>query len=241
MLRIPKPRAAINTSRAARSVRRVAGLAIDKIGWMIDSLFDLRYGTDTTGIIQLRDLTIHSPHLKNGTFYEATPTKLVHLALRALQIEYGKYLFLDFGSGKGRTLLLASHYPFAEVVGLEFAEALHRVAENNIAIYRDPRQRCKKIRSVCIDATEYSIPCTNIVAYFFNPFDESIFAQVLANMPNFDEKGYTLFLIYCQTHCSLLLDRAPLLPHKMNLDIPFIWTRRPGWISTMSIYSNRPF
>ena len=226
---------------AIRAVRRVGGLAVDQVAWKIDSIFDLRYGTDTTGTIQLKDLKINSANSEHGTFYEPTPTRVVHHALRALQIEYKEYVFIDFGSGKGRTLLLASHYPFAEIIGLEFAEALHRTAERNIAKYRDRRQNCTKIRSICIDAAQYPVPCTNLVAYFYNPFDENVLTQVLDNMPRFDASGYKIFIVYCQAHHSPLLDCTPLVPYKMILKLPHIWTRRPGWISTLRVYSNRPF
>src|SRR5262249_49389795 len=141
----------------------------------------------------------------------------------------------------GRALLLASHYPFAEILGLEFAESLHRTAEKNIATYRDRRQKCTKIQSICIDAAEYPVPSTNLVAYFFNPFDEAVFARVLDNMSGFDRKSYQVFIVYCQALYSLPLDRAPLVPYKTSLTVPHIWTRRPGWISTLNIYSNRPF
>jgi hypothetical protein len=41
--------------------------------------------------------------------------------LAALPIAYDKFAFVDCGSGKGRTLLIASEFPFKFIIGVEFA------------------------------------------------------------------------------------------------------------------------
>jgi predicted O-methyltransferase YrrM len=50
--------------------------------------------------------------------------------------------FIDFGSGKGRALWMASEYPFRQLIALEFSPELHRIAEANITRYFSPTQRC---------------------------------------------------------------------------------------------------
>jgi hypothetical protein len=55
-------------------------------------------------------------------------------------------------------------------VGVEFSEALHRMAEANIRVYRRSRPKCFAIQSVCVDAAEWAIPGEPTVFFLYNPF-----------------------------------------------------------------------
>ena len=90
--------------------------------------------------------------------------------------------FVDMGSGKGRALLLTSHYPFKEIISVEFSENLYKIASSNISIYKDKLQQCYRIQSVCEDVTDFEIPKEKIVFYLFNPFDDHIMRTVLSNI-----------------------------------------------------------
>jgi hypothetical protein len=89
--------------------------------------------------------------------------------------------FIDYGSGKGRALLLASHYPFAQILGLEFAVELHHTALRNIQRYRSRVvQECKAIRLILADATQFRPPAGDLVVLFHNPFTRPLVEKVLA-------------------------------------------------------------
>ncbi len=77
----------------------------------------------------------HSP-------YQPTDPALFQEIMASLPIEFEQFAFVDLGSGKGRTLLMASEYPFKRIVGVELIAELHRAAEENIRDYRSPTQRC---------------------------------------------------------------------------------------------------
>jgi tRNA G46 methylase TrmB len=77
----------------------------------------------------------HSP-------YQPTDPALFQEIMASLPIEFEQFTFVDLGSGKGRTLLMASEYPFKRIVGVELIAELHRAAEENIRDYRSPTQRC---------------------------------------------------------------------------------------------------
>src|SRR5262249_10509488 len=139
-----------------------------------------------------------------------------------------------------RNLLLASRYPFREIIGIEFSHELHQIAENNIAIYKDRRQKCRRIGSICVDAADYVPPATNLVAFFFNPFSDVVFADVLNNMWEFGKGAHKLCIIYCEARCSSLLENSRLVPYQKQLTLPYIFTRRPGWINSLKVYSNFP-
>jgi len=45
--------------------------------------------------------------------------------LEKLSINHSEFTFIDFGSGKGRVLFLASEYPYKKIIGVELARMLH--------------------------------------------------------------------------------------------------------------------
>ena len=123
--------------------------------------------------------TFHSP-------YQPTEPALFHemiADLRALiSIDFHEFVFVDLGSGKGRTLLMAGNYPFKRIVGVELLPALNQIAEENLAKYRGASQKCFTIESVCADAGEFVFPDEPMVIYLFNPFPETGLRRVLGNL-----------------------------------------------------------
>src|SRR5262249_8796002 len=88
--------------------------------------FDARFGVDTAGEVRLTDAGIAAADAARGNLlYRAVWTSLCCRALEALQIDHSRFTFVDYGSGKGKAMLLASNYPYAKIVGLEYAPTLH--------------------------------------------------------------------------------------------------------------------
>src|SRR5215831_4141539 len=81
----------------------------------LDRSFDRQWGTDTTGVILLRDLSITSPHAVDGAWYEPASGKVLAQMLAYLPVDFRRFTFIDFGSGKGRVLFLATAYGFARI------------------------------------------------------------------------------------------------------------------------------
>ena len=65
--------------------------------------------------------------------------------LRALDIDYSDFVFVDYGSGKGRTLLVAAEFPFKKIVGVEIAQELHAIAGKNVDQYRGNNRKCARV------------------------------------------------------------------------------------------------
>ena len=51
-----------------RKAKRLADLVLDELRWKIDGIFDVKYGTNTSRIVQLKDLSIGL----SGTYYRMT-------------------------------------------------------------------------------------------------------------------------------------------------------------------------
>ena len=142
--------------------------------------FDRRYGTETSTFADLKALDIASEHKRHGERYQPSPVYSLRRLLRRLRIDYPAFSFIDFGSGKGRTLLIAGELPFKKVIGVEFSRELHVLAERNIERY--PRRGAGTVQAVHADASQFEPPPDNLVLYFFNPFNHPVLSQVLANI-----------------------------------------------------------
>jgi SAM-dependent methyltransferase len=142
-------------------------------------VWDRLHRVNSSKVLELGDLDIPSENVRHGVRYQATPPGIFRRMISDLDIPYEQFNFIDFGSGMGRTLLLASEFPFRRIIGVEFSPELHRIAERNIQSFRG-RQNCFEIRSVCIDAAQYRLPPGNAVSYFYLPFHEPVMRSVLA-------------------------------------------------------------
>lgn len=140
--------------------------------------FDEQFQTETEEISEIGSLDVHSPTAKYGKRYEPSAPRLVRRILSGLKIRYGDFMFLDFGAGKGRVLLIASEFPFARIVGIEFSAQLVKAARQNVSRYRSPLQKTLQIDVLLADVTEYEVPNAPLVCYFYNPFHNPILEQV---------------------------------------------------------------
>jgi hypothetical protein len=159
--------------------------------------FDLQYGVETSTRVHPTDLKIDSPNWIYAGGYWPTPTEVVRGTLSALTIRYEDFVFVDFGSGKGRVLLQASDFPFRRIIGVEFSSELHNIAVSNIKRYKNDRQKCREIESVCMDFTHFEIPREPLVAFLYNPSSEAIMATLANNMArSLIENPRKLWVIY---------------------------------------------
>ena len=148
-----------------------------------DADYDWDHHVNTTSAaVGWRDRLLgvfHSP-------YQPTEPALFHAMLDGLQgtaaLDFRGFTFLDLGSGKGRTLLMASDYPFRRIVGVELLPALHQIAQDNLSRYKNKSQKCFALEVICADATTLTMPDEPMVMYLFNPFPEAGLRRVMANL-----------------------------------------------------------
>ena len=110
------------------------------------TVFDRRAGVHTMGRVTVEELGL-SP--EKSVRYEATPVSFFHSAVSKLALDYSTTVFIDFGSGKGRTLLLAGQYPFHSIIGIEISPALCEIAQNNINRYLAHYKIAPKFSVIC--------------------------------------------------------------------------------------------
>jgi SAM-dependent methyltransferase len=150
------------------------------------SSFDRDHGVDTDGDFDgwtyLSDLNIPSSNWIHGNNYAAIEPERFRAILLSLALRFEDFVFVDFGSGKGRALLMASEFPFKKIVGIEFAPELHGAAQRNIAKFRLAERRCEVVESVCMDFLEFALPPEPSVLFLFDPCDESVLAKLMSNL-----------------------------------------------------------
>jgi SAM-dependent methyltransferase len=147
------------------------------------SRFDSRHGTDTGGIIPLSSFSIDNPNWIHGVRYAPTSPQGFADSLSLLNLSSDSYkdlTFIDIGAGKGATLLYAADLGFKQVIGIEFVEELHKIAEKNLSVYPSAQNIGK---SVCADASLYEMPDSPLVAFFNYPFSsQQLMDKVISNI-----------------------------------------------------------
>jgi hypothetical protein len=175
-------------------------------------VFDWRHGISTCGNAKLTGLTIVGDNASQGVFYHPSHPKFLFEAVGALQIDFEKHTFVDLGSGKGRVILVASEFPFREVVGVEFARELHEVACENVRSYRSASQKCKAVRTLHADASDFEFPTTPLVLFLFNPFGRSVFRTVLHNLQrSIDKHPREVIVMYAAPFHGDLIEQETVL------------------------------
>lgn len=144
-----------------------------------DRKFDERHGVDTAGHVAFVALDAQTEDEEGGFDYWPTPIQSFKALLARLPDDYRDYTFVDYGSGKGRTLLMAAELPFKRVLGVELAKSLSDVATDNIRAFRSDESICRDVESVCVDATKFPIPDGPCFFYFYCPFYADTLGQVL--------------------------------------------------------------
>ena len=144
--------------------------------------FDRQHGVETTKRVHLTDLEIDSPNWIYADGYWPTPPHVFEDALSGLTSKFENLVFIDFGSGKGRVLLMASEFPFRKIIGVEFADELHAIAEDNIRRYQSSTQKCRDVTSVCADFTQFPIPSEPLFVFLYNPSSLEITSALARNL-----------------------------------------------------------
>jgi predicted RNA methylase len=144
-----------------------------------DRAFDAERRIDTAAWVRTPDLVTDSPNRQFAVRYQPSSAEEFGRLMGMLDVDHRDFVFVDYGSGKGKVLMLAAAYPFKQIVGVEFSPPLVEVARENIATLGADAAR---IETLVADATEFEPPLEPLVLYFFNPFGLAVLRPVLARI-----------------------------------------------------------
>ena len=189
-----------------------------------DMEYDWEHRVNTTsGTVGWRERLLgvfHSP-------YQPTDPALFREMMASLPIDFREFTFVDLGSGKGRTLLMASEYPFRRIVGVEILLELDRAAAQNIREYKSTTQRCAEIETVCADAREYVPPEEPLVLYLFNPLPEAALREVIRRAEQSGtENPKPLWIVYHNPLLETVLAESDWLARAGGTERYVVYQRR---------------
>lgn len=159
--------------------------------------FDLEHHIETSHRVHATDLRVNSRNWMDGTNYEPVSVELIREAIAALPINPAEFTFIDFGSGKGRALFVASEFAFARIIGIEYAPELHEAACRNLQSYRSETQKCRRIEPICQDMTTFHFPEGPLVLFFNNPAFESVMQTMAANIAALSQPCWVVYATPC--------------------------------------------
>jgi SAM-dependent methyltransferase len=195
-----------------RSLLSPAARDVEKHRAEVDASFDHLNDVDTGGIIRPASDAVIGANWAQGVSYQAVDPAGFTEALNSVSLPHPEFTFIDFGSGKGRALLLAARFPFRRIVGVEYCEQMNEIARQNLSRTSDPARRCNQIEIIGGDAASFPIPDNPIVLFFFNPFGERVMEQVVKNVAvSFGRSPRRIVVIYFTPWFAPLWERTGFL------------------------------
>jgi hypothetical protein len=188
--------------------------------------YDWDHMVDTTRA-NVRFRTQLAAALTGHQYFPSEPW-LFEQIMQALPIAFREFTFIDLGSGKGRTLLMAAACGFCRAIGVEYIPELDRVAKTNIRKFVSEHQDCvTRMESICLDARDFDYPVAALVIYLFNPFPEPVLAAVLDKLQmSIMEHPRPLYVAYRYLEFESLLK---------NCD----WLEKIAGTEQWAVYKNR--
>jgi len=163
-----------------------------------------KYGIDTTGADELKDLDEMGIDITHATIYMPVSYELLEDVFSQLKLPASREWevgsgndplrnkisthsplpfnhFLDIGCGKGRAMCVAAHNGFTKITGIDLSKKLCDAAKQNCNI---AQQKIALVEFEVInnDAFYYEIPADVDCIFMFNPFDEIIMSGVAFNI-----------------------------------------------------------
>lgn len=155
-----------------------------------------KYQVNTIDVDTLKTLSVKGDHKNNASIYQGANYYLLEKAFTYLEEEIQGGNFVDFGCGKGRAIVVAAYYGFANITGIEFAPSLCAKANENIS-HIQHLYPATHFTIICEDAITYKVNQSDKVFFFFNPFDDKVLLPVVKNiLQSLKEFPREIFVIY---------------------------------------------
>jgi SAM-dependent methyltransferase len=190
-------------------------------GWDLLHPFDRANGTDTSGFVDSGELPSSPFDSTRKHVYGGSQPSIIRAALATLP-DLGTYTFVDLGCGKGRPLLVASEFPFRDLVGVELSTPLAAVANKNAAISHTKWPNRIPIRIENGDAGTFPFPSGNLVVFLYNPFGEEVMNKVVAGIEAaLASEKRSVFVVYYNPVYGKCFDACPALARYLAATIPY--------------------
>lgn len=190
-------------------------------GWDVIHPFDRTHGTDTSGFVHAEKLPAQEAARAHAVFYAGSQPSVLRAALKALP-PVERCAFVDLGCGKGRALLVASEFPFRDILGIELSPDLAAIARRNAALFAKRFSDRTPIRIQVADASQFSVPSGDVVLFLYHPFGAELVAKVVqAVEAALRSEPRSLYIVYYNPVAANLFDASSLLTRRFARQIPY--------------------
>jgi SAM-dependent methyltransferase len=189
-------------------------------GWDAIHPFDRIHGTQTSGFVSADQLPAEEAARAHAVFYAGSQPSVLREGLKALP-PVERCTFVDLGCGKGRPILVASEFPFRDILGVELSPDLATVAERNAAIIAERFPGRTPIRIAVGDASSFPIPSGDVVLFLYNPFGAELVAKVAQRVEAaLRTEPRSIYIVYYNPIAAHCFDASPLLTRRFACQIP---------------------
>lgn len=156
-----------------------------------DITFDWFHGTDTYKGLDVRKVNANLNNAEHVTIYGPTRSKPFMSLLKKLNLNKSS-VFIDFGSGKGRVLMLVQKYGIKKAIGVELSPELCEIAKSNLQKVA-PNFDYQIIQS---DMMKYKVT-TGDIFYFYDPCSKEVMKSCCQNILDYIQaKKKKITIIY---------------------------------------------
>jgi SAM-dependent methyltransferase len=136
------------------------------------------YQLHTTGFDELKSLEKQGTDISHATMYMPANYFMLEKMLGRITVNASNNCFIDIGCGKGRVMIVAAHYGFKKIAGVEFSKQF--CAEATKLIKTKEKEFINTSFSVINrDAADFIIPDDATTIFLYNPFDAFIMKKVV--------------------------------------------------------------
>lgn len=171
--------------------------------------FDWKYDIETKEYIETEFIDSDSVNKQEGHKYGPLQIPFFYEVFGENSQIKDRGCYIDFGCGKGRTLILAALCGFKEIIGVEYSKELCAQCVDNIKSFQEKAHIIANFKVECSDAVDYAIPAKASTVVFYDPFSIKIFEKVLANIKESlllsPRAVYLVYFNYSAAHKELLI------------------------------------
>jgi SAM-dependent methyltransferase len=185
--------------------------------------FDLRYGVKTSEHIAAKHIAPTPEFSEKMIDYEPVQPSVVRQSINLLRIPstLKEYDFIDLGCGKGRATIVASEFPFNQVMGVEISSRLASIARENAKIISNRYPNRPNIEIIEGNAVDFPASNKKVILFLYNPFVPELVDQLARNIEQkFENDIQHMFVIYHNPVGSLIFDSSDYLQrwHAVQLE-----------------------
>jgi len=190
-------------------------------GWDTPHPFDLEHGIDAHGFVPTKDLDSGVPGVTASQGYGASQPSILRAALATLP-RLETCTFLDLGCGKGRPLVVASEFPFRDILGVELSPTLASIAQTNADTIARRYPTRTRVRIAVADATTHPIPAGDVALFLYNPFSFELTSLIATRVEAaLATEHRRIYVVYYNPVFGTVFDASPALTRRFASMLPY--------------------